>query len=338
MILIDLKLALIALLMVLCAGAIWRTTRQNPRVTVQADGKLRAVSESLPFGLAILDSTGAIIAANDLAIHWLHMLNTTSQTKSMQLPPALSAALNQPAATTGVITHPVTLRWWYNRMDQNSAVLLLFDQSEQQQLINQHQAFIGQLSHELRTPLTSLIAHLDIARNPATSAELRAASLDSLHQETHRLARLVRDLLELHRLETTADLLLQPTDIVLLAEAVIGQMFPRIEEHSLNLALESSASAPLIMGHADRLRQVFQNILDNAIKYCRPGDTINVTFKLVPEGVECAISDSGPGIPAADRWGGSGARRPLQRRRRPLDLALADPGAGHCGIRSHVLP
>jgi two-component system phosphate regulon sensor histidine kinase PhoR len=326
MILIDLKLALLTLFMALCAGAIWRITRRDSHVTVQADRKFWAICESLPFGLAILDSTGAIIVSNDQAMDWLHMLSNTAQTKAVQLPPALSAALNQPTATTGVIAHPIALRWWHNRIDHNNAILLLFDQSEQQQLSNQHQAFIGQLSHELRTPLTSLIAHLDIARNSATSAALRAASLDSLHQETHRLARLVRDLLELHRLETTADFLLQPTDIVLLAEAVIAQMFPRIEERGFNLALESSASTPLIMGHADRLRQVFQNVLDNAIKYCRPGDTINIAFKLVPEGVQCAISDSGPGIPAADL---QNVAKPLYRGRSDvagngIGLALVD--------------
>lgn len=96
------------------------------------------------------------------------------------------------------------------------------DDATLRQLARQHHAFIGQLSHELRTPLTALLAHAALARSPLSSTAVREASLATLKHEASRMARLVRDLLELHRLEMNADLPLIATNAVVIAEEVLA--------------------------------------------------------------------------------------------------------------------
>jgi signal transduction histidine kinase len=175
---------------------------------------------------------------------------------------------------------------------------VLIDEREQQRFIQQQQAFVGHLSHELRTPLTALLAHTDIARNPRTPEAVRLASMETIQRETQRMSRLVRDLLELYRLEVAVDFPLLATDLAIIAEEAIAQVIVRAEEAGVSLTFEANTPLPHVLAHPDRLKQVFLNLLDNAIKYCRRDDSIFVHLRADAEGVCCIVRDTGPGIPA----------------------------------------
>jgi two-component system, OmpR family, phosphate regulon sensor histidine kinase PhoR len=327
MILIDLKLALfVVLLVVVGAGAaIWwgvRRALQRPR---SLNTRLADIRDELPVGLALLHSNGAVLLANTEARRVLPDLDVLATLLSGKMP---NHADRPPHATpsSGLSTHPVAIRWWHYPLDQQTALLLLLDDSSYQRLLSRQQAFVGQLAHELRTPLTALIAHLEVARNPATSEHVRTRSLDTLQRESHRLARLVRDLLELQRLETTDDLTLHPTNLLLVVEDALAQVFPQAEQRGIDLTLDASTPLPLVLAHADRLKQVFLNLLDNAVKYGRAGDSITVRLNLSPDGLRCVVADSGPGIAGADL---PHVRVPLYRSRTDVEgngigLALVD--------------
>jgi two-component system, OmpR family, phosphate regulon sensor histidine kinase PhoR len=216
-----------------------------------------------------------------------------------QLPGRADEAQRQAAPSSGSVAHSIALRWWRYPLGDQSALLLLVDNGEYQRLVGRQHMFVGQLAHELRNPLAALIAHLDVVRNPATGEVLRARSLDTIQHELGRLARLVRDLLELHRLEAAGDLALRPTNLLLVVEDALAQVYPRAEQCGVHLGLDA-ASLPLVLAQADRLKQVFLNLLDNAVKFCRPGDRITVRLSALPEGVRCVVVDSGPGIAGAD--------------------------------------
>jgi len=185
--------------------------------------------------------------------------------------------------------------WWRGR---RPAVADSLD-GEQRRLMARHHEFVGQLSHELRTPLTALLAHAAVARNPDTDAVTRQSSLRTIEHEAGRMARLVRDLLELHRLELGEDLPLVPTNAALVAEDVVSSLLALAEKRNLELSF-AAAALPRVLAHPDRIRQVWLNVLANAIKYCRPGDSIEITLEAREDGVECRVRDSGPGIAAAD--------------------------------------
>ncbi|MEA3338717.1 MAG: ATP-binding protein, partial [Chloroflexota bacterium] len=109
---------------------------------------------------------------------------------------------------------------------------------------------------------------------------------------------LINQMLELGRLETSAEVERRPVDILALVEQAIARSAPQAEGREIGLSLQAETPLPLVVGQEDRLLQVFLNLLDNGIKYSRPGDQVIVALGRVAEGVECVVRDTGPGIPA----------------------------------------
>jgi two-component system phosphate regulon sensor histidine kinase PhoR len=159
------------------------------------------------------------------------------------------------------------------------------------------QLFAG-LSHELRTPVGTILTHLEILRLPDIPEETKRQSLQLLHAETRRLARMVNLMLELGRLETSPEIELRPVDLLDLAERAISSLAAQAEERQIRFSLEADSPLPTVWGDADRLMQVFLNLLDNVIKHCRPGDSATVILRRADGGVLCVVRDTGPGIPA----------------------------------------
>ncbi len=108
--------------------------------------------------------------------------------------------------------------------------------------------------------------------------------------------RLIQGAVELTRLEMTTDLTQQPVDLVVLAEGAVAQMIPLAEQRGIELSFRVATPLPRALGDADQLMRVFMNVLDNAVKYSRPGDRVDVVLSRDETGIVCAISDTGPGI------------------------------------------
>lgn len=327
MIVVDLRLALFVLLLVAIGGiiGIWQGIRQAMYRPPSPNKALAQIPTELPFGIVVVHTNGTILQINAAARRLVPDLDSDPAIQQSAIPHLFGESLHHVTSTSGFIAQPIPLRWWRYSLNDRIVVFLLLDTSENQSLVRRQHTFIGQLSHELRTPLTAVIAHLEVVRNPITSAALHDTSIAIIQHEVHRLARLVRDLLELHRLETSTELPLQSTNVVLVAEEAMAQVFPHAEAQELSLTLEVVTPLPCALAQADRLKQVFLNLLDNAVKYGRPGDSIRVCLAAVPDGVHCIIADSGPGIPATDL---PHVQEPLYRGRTDIEgsgigLALA---------------
>lgn len=289
MIVLDLQIVLFILLCCVLAtlSIVWALLRRKrPQSAADLRDAWRLL-DGLPFSVIIAEG------------HEVGFMNQAAR----QLLPDTHATLGAlgildgaPAARSGRLAQPVPLRWWSQPLDEQHTLLVLADEREPRE----QQAFVSRLSHELRTPLTALVAHSAIARDPQIPAETVQASLATIQRESERIARLVRDLLELYRIETADDPLLQPTNLALVAEEALAAVVLRAEERGLQLALEAERGLPRVLAHPDRLKQVFVNLLDNAVKYCRPGDHVVVHLRKEPQGVRCTVQDSGPGIAAAD--------------------------------------
>jgi signal transduction histidine kinase len=257
------------------------------------------VYDALPFGVVVTRADGDPLLSNTAARRLLNVADEEPLTNAA-LRRFSEPAQNDIARTGLLMAQQTPLRWWRYPLDDVGMLLVLADESDQQRFLQQQRAFIGQLSHELRTPLTSLAAHTEIVRSLQTTETVRSSSLETIERETKRMARLVRDLLELHRLETSADLSLQPTNLALVAEEAVAEIILQAEQRGLCVEYDAATPLPMALAQPDRLKQVFLNLLDNAVKYCRAGDTIKIRLEAQPDGVRCVIQDTGPGIPAAD--------------------------------------
>jgi len=166
--------------------------------------------------------------------------------------------------------------------------------------------FVANASHELRTPLASIIGFIETLSGPAKDdVEARERFLGIMNQEAARMVRLVDDLLSLSRIEQEEHL--APQETVDLKD-VLGRLSKALElkAQSENMAidLDLPEEKSVVFGDDDQLTQVFQNLVDNALKYGQDGTSVRISVKSVdrlPEtsegGLVVSIHNQGDGIP-----------------------------------------
>jgi two-component system, OmpR family, sensor kinase len=157
--------------------------------------------------------------------------------------------------------------------------------------------FVADASHELRTPLTSIRGYAELFRRGAGDRpEDLARSMARIEAEAARMGVLVDDLLLLARLDQGRPLELEPVDLTALASEAVGDA--RTADPSRDLALTSDASA-IVLGDAGRLRQVLDNLLENAHAHTPAGTHAEVTVHREGADVVLTVHDEGPGIDPA---------------------------------------
>lgn len=189
--------------------------------------------------------------------------------------------------------------------DGPGALVCLIDQSDLRQASEMRRDFVANVSHELRTPLTALLGFIETLSGPASKDDAaRVRFLDIMRQEAERMNRLVGDLLSLSRVE--ADGRVRPTSPVELCGLVrssIHGLERLAKEKDITLCADLPDSEVVIPGDKDQLRQVLNNLCENAIKYSDQGDSVTVSLtlpgyerRLRGDGVSLAVQDTGPGI------------------------------------------
>jgi two-component system, OmpR family, phosphate regulon sensor histidine kinase PhoR len=190
--------------------------------------------------------------------------------------------------------------------DGGAALVILADRTRERALEQMRADFVANASHELRTPLASLIGFVETLRGPAADdPPAQRRFLGIMAEQGARMNRLIDDLLSLSRIELNEHM--PPTDAValppLLARVAAG-MEPRLREAGARLEMDIAPGLPAITGDADQLAQVFQNLMDNAMKYGAEHGTTrtraapappNATWPARP-GIVVSVTDEGPGI------------------------------------------
>jgi heavy metal sensor kinase len=158
--------------------------------------------------------------------------------------------------------------------------------------------FIADASHELRTPLTILKGDVEVTLNrPRSPAEYRE-TLEMVNQTTDRLTALVEELFMLARADNDQyPLQLDSLNLSHLLTAQFNQLLPRAVAKNVTLHLDVPDSLTFVADPA-KLARLFINLIDNAIKYANPGDSVQVSATIQDGQVQVSVADTGPGIPA----------------------------------------
>ena len=187
------------------------------------------------------------------------------------------------------------------------AILLFRDVTVARRSEQMRADFVANVSHELRSPLSALLGFIETLKGPARNDEnARVRFLDIMQTEAERMTHLIDDLLSLSRVEINEHV--QPrgrTDLVPILRSIAVAVANRSGDRGARLELDAAADVPAVVGDPDELRQVFQNLVDNALKYGRPGTAVTVSLRAVPRvpqvggpGVAVAVTDQGDGIAA----------------------------------------
>jgi two-component system phosphate regulon sensor histidine kinase PhoR len=326
-----------------------------------------AVIAAVPNPLILIDRNRRIVGANPASTEFVGQVTEPRDLAVSLRNPAVLAAADSVLQGNGArivefgVSVPVArmLEARFARIEQPTpegaaAILTLYDVTALKRAEQMRADFIANAGHELKTPLATLIGFIETLLGPARADEAaRERFLGIMHQQAGRMARLVDDLLSLSRIELNEHV--APIDHVELApviEHVAEALELRAAARGMAIDLSLPLDFPEVLGDRDELAQVFQNLLDNAIKYGKPNSEVSVSTVMpaVPQNmVGIAVTDRGDGIPSehlprlTERFyrvdsarsrelGGTGlglaiVKHILNRHRGRLDIASA-PGAG----------
>ncbi len=168
-----------------------------------------------------------------------------------------------------------------------------------ERLFQMQQQLVADVSHELRTPLTTLRGNLDLLRRGAVDdPQMREEAIVAMEAEVSRMSRLLSDLLLLAQADAGIQLQLEPVEMdTLLLEVYRQALMMAGGRVKVHLGHEDQA---LVMGDADRLRQLLLNLVDNAIKYTPPGGEVTLSLVREPGWVRVTVADTGIGIAPED--------------------------------------
>jgi signal transduction histidine kinase len=163
-------------------------------------------------------------------------------------------------------------------------------------------AFVATVSHELRTPLTSISGFLEMMEEEEHGlGDIGRGYLDVIRRSTDRLQALVEDLLLIAQIEADrVELQLGPIDISELTSRSIEAIRPTAEDKGVRLEVVTD-HPPLVRGDRNRLTQVLDNLVSNAVKFTNDGGTVTVSVGAEGSDARVVVADTGIGVPADEQ-------------------------------------
>jgi two-component system phosphate regulon sensor histidine kinase PhoR len=268
-----------------------RTTMQN-------------VLSSMEEGVVLVGPTGRVRLSNPAAER---LLVTRHRTMSGLLPMAFQEAATKAAAGEAAVAVEVETgspsRWARATAlpvgGDGSVLLVVRDVTEAKRLESVRRDFVANASHELKTPAASIQAAGETIRSAARDdPSVIPRFAEQLEREAFRLSRIVSDLLDLSRLETGDEL-----DEEVGLDQVVKEERDRYEEAAreggLTLSIRLGPVAP-VRGSVRDLSLLVRNLVDNAIRYTKPGGRVDVTLSGQGDEVVLSVADTGVGIPTRE--------------------------------------
>ena len=283
-----------------------------------------AVVERLPDPLIVLAADRSVRRANSAA-RAAFGADMPAVLRHPDLRAAIDRAFASGATETAEVTLPVPVPREVHAAvvpmdppmaDGGQAVVVLSDRSRERAVERTRADFVANVSHELRTPLTSLIGFIETLLGPAADdPPAQRRFLGIMGEQAARMNRLIDDLLSLSRIELIEHQVPSATvDLAELLARLAAGFEPRLRQRTVSLDMRMPADVPAVVGDADQLAQVVQNLLDNAVKYGSEGGTVRLEVVASPvpgssqdlirawparPGVVVTVADQGAGIPRA---------------------------------------
>ncbi len=299
--------------------ALANLTESHEQINLQKQAEQQALFNSMTEGVLVLDAGGRIQLANE-SLRKLFRLSkevrgqTIMEAFRLQELAEVIRRLEEDGALSGYeLELPgIDERWLRvnaaavlgREGSRHGAILVFHDLTRLKQLENTRQDFVANVSHELRTPLSLIKGFVEtLLEGAKNDPELSSKFLQTIEKHTDRLTYLIEDLLTISRLESGGTAMnLQPLD---LRDAVAHALEDLKSKATEKAVVIENLVPPGLWARADaeRLHQVFSNLIENAIKYGRQGGKVAIGAQdtAADSQVEAWVRDDGPGIPAEAR-------------------------------------
>lgn len=176
-------------------------------------------------------------------------------------------------------------------------LVVFTDISELRRLEQIRSDFVANVSHELRTPLASIRANAEaLLESPPDDPAIQRRFLNTIVHQTDRLTRMTDDLLVLAKAEARPVPQVQKIQLHNVLRPLLEQVRPQAEGAQVTISVDAPADFT-VYAQRDQLEQILWNLIDNAIKYNRPGGQVSIRARKDAEGSEIVVEDTGIGIP-----------------------------------------
>lgn len=281
----------------------------------QEKEQLSSIVNSMADGVITLNRHGDMLVTNPPSEQFLQDLyfesNMNIEEKNKQLPEVLNQLLQKVIQGEKEAIYEISLqgRDWvmimtplYDKNFVRGAVAVMRDMTEERQLDKLRKDFIANVSHELRTPIALMQGYSEaIVDDIAHSKEEKNELAQIIHDESLRMSRLVNELLDIGRMEAGhIELYKEEIEINSFVEKIYRKFIGISEEQKVTLNLIEEIDYPVALFDADRIEQVFTNLIDNAISHTGPGGYVNVKVNNTEKQLHVEITDNGSGIPKED--------------------------------------
>lgn len=311
---------------------------------LEEQGRERARTEAILSGMIegvlAVDSAGRVQLANAAARRMLGLEALAPGGHYLEIirHPAIADLVG--AALGGQVPESVQLspphderRTWVARAAATTAqrgpgaVLVLHDVTDLKRADQIRRDFVANVSHELRTPLTAIRGYVEALSEPDVDPADSRRFLEIITRHTHRMERLVQDLLRLARLDARQETLDVVTcDPATLVQTVITDLTPRLDSRRQRVSVDIAPDATPLVADPAKLQDVLRNLIANASTYAPEATAIGVIGRREETQVVLSVEDAGPGIPDAD------LTRVFERFYRVDKSRARDPGGTGLGL------
>ncbi len=200
-----------------------------------------------------------------------------------------------------VYVSPVNELWNARGDAPGGITILLFDVTAERQIYKQKQEFFSNASHELKTPITSIAGFAEVLNRDMVIGEDEKKNIFALIQkESNRMTNLINDILLISKLETKgAEKEYEVFDLACVVKEAVDALAPLAVPQNIGVIV--NVQSVMVSADRRRLRELSGNLIENAIKYNKPGGKVTVCLARDQDNANFTVSDTGIGIPEANQ-------------------------------------
>lgn len=282
---------------------------ESIRLLSQEKEQVTSILRSMSDGVITLDAAGKVTLTNPPADRLLQLLQVNKTNHA--LPKPLETFFKQVVADhkehVGDIavqgfTFAVVMAPLYEQDQVRGVVAVTRDVTEERRLDKLRKDFVANVSHELRTPLAMLQGYSEaLIDDIADTPEVRKEIAEVINEESQRMGRLVRELLDLARMEAGhLELDIHQLSLSIFVHRVLRKFQTIAKEQQVQLKSEMPPDLPTVYWDEDKIEQVLTNLIDNAIRHTPADGTVKLEIHTEDDQVILSLQDTGCGIPEED--------------------------------------
>ncbi|MDR2446910.1 MAG: hypothetical protein LBD58_06415 [Treponema sp.] len=268
---------------------------------------INAIMENMSEGAALLDWRGIILSANKSVLRIFEAdapmegKNILELLRDITLLEYTRNALAGNRGETDMERAGRDYRVYFSPVTDNGAILLFLDVTEKSKAEKLRREFSANVSHELKTPLTSISGYAELLDSGMVQERDKAAFIRKIKDESWRLIALVEDIMLLSRLDEGENReLFAPVNLAAAARESAAALAQKASELGVSVTVKANGAAigadAVVNANPSMMAELFFNLIDNAIKYNKPGGSVTVEVAESGELVAASVSDTGIGI------------------------------------------